>query len=80
MDCIDLVELVTECLEDSLERDRLLQVLDHLPYCKGCDDYFNQVLVTLKALSAAPQSSVPPELEATLVAIYQKWTESSVAA
>ncbi|HEU5475575.1 MAG TPA: hypothetical protein VFV67_33455 [Actinophytocola sp.] len=80
IDCIDLVELVTDALEDALDNETLLSILDHLPFCKGCDDYFNQVLVTVKALSQQPATTIPPRLEASLMKLYREWAERSVVA
>ena len=80
MDCIDLVELVTDCLEEAVDNETLMAVLDHLPACKGCDDYFNEVLVTLKVVSNAAPEQLPADLEAKLLGKYREWVESSVVA
>ena len=79
MNCNELVERVTDCLEAALDDETLVNVLDHLQICQGCDDYFNQVLVTLKVVSSVPATSMSPELEANLLAIYRKWADSVVA-
>lgn len=80
MDCNVLVELVTDSLEESLDTPSLLQMLDHLQVCKGCDDYFDEVLVTLKAISKSPPPPLSADLKDRLLAIYREWAESRVVA
>jgi hypothetical protein len=79
MNCNELVERVTECLEEALERDDLARLLDHLQMCESCDAYFNEVLVTLKVMEKLPSSDMPPGLEANLLETYRQWAESAVA-
>lgn len=80
MDCNVLVELVTESLEESLDTPALMQMLDHLQICEGCDDYFDEVLVTLKAISKLPAPTLSADLKTKLLAIYREWAESRVVA
>lgn len=79
MHCNELVERVTDCLEEALDAETLIKLLDHLQICQGCDDYFNQVLVTLKVMAGLPGKELPVGLEDDLVAIYREWAESVVA-
>jgi predicted anti-sigma-YlaC factor YlaD len=79
MNCNELVERVTECLEEALDRDDLARLLDHLQLCDSCDAYFNEVLVTLKVLEKLPSSEMPTELESNLLETYRQWAESAVA-
>jgi hypothetical protein len=78
LECADLVELVTDCLEEALEPDALLPMLDHLHVCKGCDDYLKQMVVTLKILARPAGARPSAELEANLLAIHAAWRESRV--
>jgi hypothetical protein len=75
MNCNELVERVTDCLEEALDPDTLMKLLDHLQVCKGCDNYFNEVLVTLKVVSKLPGASVPPTVETELLATYDEWVK-----
>ena len=77
MNCNELVEHVTDCLEEALDPDSLMKLLDHLQICKGCDNYFNEVLVTLKVISKLPDASVPNDTEAKLLAVYDKWNKGA---
>jgi predicted anti-sigma-YlaC factor YlaD len=79
MDCVELVERVTDCLEEALAPEELMKLLDHLQICKGCDAYFNEVLVTLKVMSHLPAKPLPADLEQNLLAVYRDWAESAVA-
>lgn len=79
MNCNELVERVTECLEEALDRDDLMRLLDHLQLCDSCDAYFNEVLFTVKVMEKLPSSELPPHLEANLLEVYRQWAESAVA-
>jgi hypothetical protein len=77
MHCDELVEQVTDCLEEALDSDTLTRLIGHLQMCKDCDSYFNEVLVTLKAISALPVASVPNGVEANLLAVYKNWANGA---
>ncbi|HET8642268.1 MAG TPA: hypothetical protein VFM37_10030 [Pseudonocardiaceae bacterium] len=77
MNCNELVERVTDCLEEALDPDSLMKLLDHLQICVGCDNYFNEVLVTLKVISKLPDTSVPNDTETKLLAVYDEWTKGA---
>jgi hypothetical protein len=78
--CNELVELVTDCLEDAIDSGMLTRTLDHLQICRNCDAYLDEVLVTLKILSSVPAERLTADTEANLLSIYRAWSESSVVA
>lgn len=77
MHCDELVERVTDCLEEALDPGTLAKLIDHLQICNGCDSYFNEVLVTLKVISGLPAISVPSGVEANLLAAYNDWAKGA---
>ncbi len=53
--CLELVELVTDYLEDALEPDVRARFERHLPGCPGCAEHLEQVRRTILVLGALPQ-------------------------
>jgi anti-sigma factor RsiW len=56
LECMDLVELVTEYLEGALDEERREMVEAHLRTCDGCQVYVEQMRETREYLG-----HVPPE-------------------
>jgi anti-sigma factor RsiW len=50
LSCRELVELVTEYLEGTLDPERLAALDAHLAACDGCDAYVEQMRLTVAAL------------------------------
>jgi anti-sigma factor RsiW len=52
LSCRDLVELVTDYLEDALPAAERLRFEEHVAACEGCGAYLDQMRRTLAALRA----------------------------
>ena len=61
IECIDLVELVTDYLEGALDQERREMVEAHLRTCHGCQVYLEQMRDTREYLG-----HVPPEVSSDL--------------
>jgi anti-sigma factor RsiW len=61
LECIDLVELVTDYLEGALDQERREMVDAHLRTCDGCQVYLKQMRETREYLG-----HVPPEASSDL--------------
>jgi anti-sigma factor RsiW len=73
MDCIELVELVTDYLEGALpEADRRRFDL-HLTECPYCVDYLAQMRATLNAIGWIPPESISPIAKARLSETFSNW-------
>jgi anti-sigma factor RsiW len=59
LDCSQLVELVTDYLEGTLDEETENRVADHLAGCDGCTTYVQQIRRTITTLG----SSRPPDAE-----------------
>jgi hypothetical protein len=73
LSCRELVELVTDYLEDALpaaERERFEL---HLVVCDGCRTYVEQLREVLRAAGRLEESSVRPEARARLLAAFRGW-------
>jgi anti-sigma factor RsiW len=74
MPCRELVELITDYLEDRLspvDRDRFEA---HLAECEPCRTYLEQFRHTIRALGRLPEESLSPEARSTLLAAFQDWS------
>lgn len=73
MDCRELVELVTEYLEDQLpqaERDRFES---HLRGCPFCGRYVEQMRQTIRLTGRLREEDVPAAGQEVLLAAFREW-------
>jgi predicted anti-sigma-YlaC factor YlaD len=71
--CIEVVELVSDYLEDALaERDRAL-FEEHLAMCEGCSAYLDQMRQTLRVAGTLTAEGVDPAVCAHLVEAFRGW-------
>ena len=57
LECIDLVELVTDYLEGALDQERREMVEAHLRTCDGCKVYLEQMRETREYLGRVPPAA-----------------------
>jgi anti-sigma factor RsiW len=75
MACRELVEVVSDYLEDRLpdaDRGRLEQHLEQCPYCV---EYVEQMRQTITALGQLSQESLAPEARQELLQAFRGWRE-----
>ena len=65
--CREVVELVTDYLEDALSPDVQVAVEHHLLICDGCAAYLDQMRETIRLVGALRSDDVPPEVMETLL-------------
>jgi hypothetical protein len=71
--CRELVELVTDYLEDVLERDERTRFEEHLVFCPGCLYYLDHMRATIELAGELTEQSVPPEAEQALLEAFRDW-------
>lgn len=74
MPCRELVELVTDYLEDRLSPVDRERFEIHLRACDACRTYLEQFRQTIRALGRLPEESLSPEAKTTLLAAFRDWT------
>lgn len=74
--CQELVELVTEYLEDRLSPIDRARFEAHLEQCEACRTYLDQFRATLTALGRLPEESLSAEARAALLAAFRGWTKT----
>ena len=72
--CRELVELVTDYLEDRLPPADRARFEAHLKDCEACRSYLEQFRQTIRALGRLPEESLSPEARDTLLAAFRTWS------
>ena len=65
--CRDLVELITDYLDDVLDARTTDLVEQHLALCAGCETYLNQMRRTASLLGEIPVETLTVQMQATLL-------------
>lgn len=76
LDCIELVELVTDYLEDRLPTTDRQRFEDHLTICEGCVANVEQMRATVRALNETNAESLSPEVSERILGLFKDWSDS----
>ena len=71
--CQELVELVTDYLDNALPTDVRVRFEEHLTLCPGCDDYLAQMRQTINATGSLTEEALDPTTRDQLLALFQDW-------
>ena len=71
--CREVVELITDYLEDVLGPADRARLEAHLAACPHCSEYLAQMRTTLDALGRIKPEALEPEVQEELVALYRRW-------
>jgi predicted anti-sigma-YlaC factor YlaD len=74
--CRELVELVTEYLEDTLPAAERVRFEEHLAGCRGCRNYLDQMRRTIQLSGRLTEESVPEEGREKLLEVFRNWKKS----
>jgi anti-sigma factor RsiW len=74
MPCRELVELITEYLEDGLSPTDRARFEAHIAECEACRTYLEQFRQTIRVLGRLPEDSLSPEARNTLLAAFRGWS------
>lgn len=72
--CRQLVELVTDYVEDELPVEERLRFEEHLAVCGPCRYYLRQMRDTIRATGALTEESIAPEAKNELLRAFRNWT------
>jgi hypothetical protein len=73
LSCRELVELVTDYLENALAADERARFDDHIGRCDGCTEYLRQMRRTIELTGTLSQESLSPEAERALLHAFRGW-------
>ena len=71
--CQELVELVTEYLEDRLPATERARFEAHLAICSGCRTYLEQMRQTIRSLGRLSEESIDDDAKSRLLAAFRDW-------
>ena len=75
--CQEVVELVTEYLENALLPEMRKQLEEHIADCPGCATYLEQVRQTIGMLHLLAQEPAFPATKQELLQHFRNWKQDS---
>ena len=69
--CRDLVELVSDYLEDALDREQRARFDRHLAACDGCAAYLEQMRTTIAIAGRLREDDLDPAVRDRLLAAFR---------
>ena len=76
MPCQELVELVTDYLEDRLSPVDRIRFEAHIAECEYCATYLEQMRQTIRTLGRIPEESLSGDARETLLKAFRSWRET----
>lgn len=73
--CQDLVELVTDYLDDALPASERARFEAHIVDCLYCPAYLDQMRRTILVVGTRRESTIAPEAEAELLRRFRTWKQ-----
>ena len=73
MACNELVELVSDYLEERLPERDVERLEAHLAGCEGCRNYVDQMRETIDALGHLPEEPLDPVVREELLEAFRGW-------
>ena len=77
--CQEVVELVTEYLENTLLPEMRKRLEEHVVECSGCENYIEQVRLTVDMLCYIAKESAFPATKQELLRLFRDWKKRSDA-
>jgi anti-sigma factor RsiW len=74
MPCRELVEVITDYLEDRLSPDDRVRFEIHLAECEACRTYVDQFRQTVRVLGRLPEESLSDDARKALLAAFRGWS------
>jgi predicted anti-sigma-YlaC factor YlaD len=75
LNCQEVVELVTDYLEQALLPEMQAKFEAHIAECPGCDTYIEQVQQTIMMLRKLAEQQMFPETKQELLEIFRNWKQ-----
>jgi anti-sigma factor RsiW len=73
MPCRELVELVTDYLENRLSASDRARFEAHIADCPYCETYLEQMRQTIRLLGRLPEELLSDEARQALVSAFREW-------
>ncbi|HET9724599.1 MAG TPA: zf-HC2 domain-containing protein [Actinomycetota bacterium] len=72
--CQEVVELVSDYLEEALPRKVRRRVEEHLARCDGCTTYLEQMRETVRLTGMLTEEQIPEDQKQRLLDAFRGWT------
>jgi len=76
MPCKELVEVITDYLENRLSPLDRARFEAHLVACDACRTYLEQFRLTIQSLGGLPEEALSPEARTVLLQAFRNFTRS----
>jgi anti-sigma factor RsiW len=76
LSCQEVVELVTEYLDESLPTEDMTLFEQHLNVCEGCVWYVDELRTTVEMVGEIREEDVSPEMKDRLMGAFRDWKRS----
>ena len=73
MTCKELVDLITEYLDDALSSSDRLRFEQHIDRCSPCRIYLDQIRQTIRVAGKLSEESIPDDAKALLLRVFDDW-------
>ncbi len=73
--CQQVVELVTDYLEDRLSRADRGRLDAHLAGCPHCTEYLAQLRATIALAGRITPADLTPQMRTEMIALYRQWRQ-----
>ena len=77
MNCIQLVELVTDYLEGSMPAEQRARFDEHIAGCDGCTTYLEQFRITIRLAGMLSEEQIAPDARETMLGVFRDWRTSA---
>lgn len=71
--CKQVVELVTDYLEEALSPENRARFDEHMASCPYCQIYLEQMRQTIHTLGCLPEETIPPKALDALLEHFRRW-------
>jgi anti-sigma factor RsiW len=72
--CDEVVELITDYLEGTLDPGTAAELEAHLALCTGCAEYLTQMRQTLRTVGSIPRDTLSEQARTDLLAAFRDLT------
>ena len=71
--CQELVEVVTDYIEDRLSPEQRLLFEEHLAFCSWCVTYVEQMRQTIRTTGALREEDLEPDMRDAMLSVFRDW-------
>jgi len=73
VNCIQLVDLVTDYLEGSMPADQRARFEEHVAGCDGCTTYLEQFRITIRLSGMLSEEQIATDARESLLSVFRDW-------